>query len=115
MPVQPLSPADLYRACDPAGFTFETTADLADHDEPIGQDRAVEAIRFAIGMRHRGFNLFALGPDGTGRRSMLLQYLGQAAAEQPVPDDWCYVNNFAESYKPRAIRLPSGRGQPFKK
>jgi lon-related putative ATP-dependent protease len=115
MPVSPLSPADLYRACDAAGLPFETTADLPDHDEPIGQDRAVEAIRFAIGMRHRGFNLFALGPEGTGRRSLLLQYLAQAAAEQPVPDDWCYVNNFTESYKPRALKLPAGRGQPFKK
>ncbi|HLO78598.1 MAG TPA: hypothetical protein VK196_19255, partial [Magnetospirillum sp.] len=65
---QPLAPEQLYRVCDPAGLPFATTAELPDSEEPIGQDRAVEAIRFAIGMRHRGFNLFALGPEGTGRR-----------------------------------------------
>jgi predicted ATP-dependent protease len=111
----PLPAAQLYRVCDPAALPFETTAELPDYDEPIGQERAVEAIRFAIGMRHRGFNLFALGPEGTGRRSLILQYLAQAAADQPVPDDWVYVNNFAESHKPRALRLPPGRALPLKK
>lgn len=111
----PLPPEALYKSCDTSALPFETTAELPDSDEPVGQDRAVEAIRFAIGMRHKGFNLFALGPEGTGRRSLVMQFLAQAAAGQPVPDDWVYVNNFAESHKPRAIRLPAGRAAQFKK
>ncbi|NFV81146.1 AAA family ATPase [Magnetospirillum aberrantis] len=112
---QPLAPHQLYRVCDPDSLSFTTTAELADSDAPIGQDRAVEAIRFAIGMRHRGFNLFALGPEGTGRRSLVMQYLTQAAARQPVPDDWVYVHDFGDGHRPRVLRLPAGRAQPFKK
>ena len=114
-PPGPLAPDQLYRACDPADLAFFTTDDLTEHDEAIGQDRAVEAIRFAIGMRHRGFNLFALGEEGTGRRTLILQTLRDAAALRPVPDDWVYVDNFAESAKPRALRLPPGRGKALEK
>jgi len=110
-----LPPELLHRACDPGLLPFATTADLPGADEPLGQDRAVEAIRFAIGMRHRGFNLFALGPEGTGRRSLVMQFLSQAAAGRPVPDDWVYVNDFADGHKPRALRLPQGRAAGFKK
>jgi lon-related putative ATP-dependent protease len=115
MPPSSLPTSSLYRACDPDDLPFASTAELPDFDEPVGQERAVEAIRFAIGMRHRGFNLFALGSEGTGRRSLVMQSLGQAAADQPVPDDWIYVNNFAESHKARAIRLPAGRAGRFKR
>lgn len=111
----PLAVEQLYRVCDPAVLPFATTAELPDSEEPIGQDRAVEAIRFAIGMRHRGFNLFALGPEGTGRRSLVMQYLTQAAARQPVPDDWVYVHDFGDGHRPRALSLPAGRAQHFKK
>lgn len=109
-----LAPELLYRVCDPEQFAFATTADLADTVDPVGQDRAVEAIRFAIGMRHHGFNLFALGLEGTGRRSLVVQYLTQAAAGRALPDDWAYVHNFSEAHRPRALRLPPGRAQGLK-
>ncbi|HTH15153.1 MAG TPA: ATP-binding protein [Magnetospirillum sp.] len=111
----PLAPDQLYRVCDPDRLPFATTAELPDSEEPVGQDRAVESIRFAIGMRHRGFNLFALGPEGTGRRSLVMQYLTQAAARQPVPDDWVYVHDFGDGHRPRAVRLPAGRAAGLKK
>jgi lon-related putative ATP-dependent protease len=111
----PLPPERLRRVCDPASLPFASTAELSDGDQPIGQDRAVESIRFGIGMRHRSFNMFALGPEGTGRRSLVMQFLGQAAADRPVPDDWVYVNNFADSHKPCALRLPAGRAAGLKK
>jgi len=110
-PPPPLEVARLYRHCDPQSLPFTTTGDLAGQEESIGQDRAVEAVRFAIGMRHRGFNLFALGAEGTGRRNLILRHLRQAAEAQPIPDDWVYVENFADATKPRALRLPAGRGK----
>jgi len=34
---------------------------------------------------------------------------------EPVPDDWCYVDNFDEQHRPRALRLPAGRAVEFRK
>jgi lon-related putative ATP-dependent protease len=112
---KPLPPAALRRCCDAAEFPFESTAELAELDHVIGQDRADEAIRFSIGIKRPGFNLFALGPSGVGKEHLVRQALETRAAREPVPDDWCYVNNFAEAHKPAALRLPSGRALPFRR
>ncbi|MCB2102554.1 MAG: AAA family ATPase [Rhodobacterales bacterium] len=111
---KPLDPAQLRTVCDPDQFTFETTADLPANEDVVGQDRAVEAIRFAIGMRHKGYNLFAMGPEGTGKSSLVRRFLEQRACDDPVPDDWCYVHNFDEPHRPRALRLPPGRGRALR-
>lgn len=83
----PLPTESLRRPCNPEQFQFTTTADLPDLDDIIGQERAVEAIRFGIGIQHDGFNLFALGPNGTGKFTAVRQYLQQKAVQQPAPDD----------------------------
>lgn len=57
-----LAPADLFRPCVPATLGFRTTDELPDSPITLGQDRAVSAIQFGIGIRHSGYNLFALGP-----------------------------------------------------
>lgn len=109
---KPLPPHKLYRKCDPASFDFETTDELEELSlgEIVGQERAVDAILFGIGIRREGYNLFALGPSGTGKRTTITQFLDQQAAMEPVPPDWCYVNNFAQPHKPRALKLPPGQG-----
>ena len=113
--VQPLEATALYQRCDPAQFTFDTTADLQDLVEVIGQERAVEAVRFGIGIRRDGFNLFALGPEGTGKYAVVRHYLERQAATQPPPSDWCYVYNFVEAHKPGAVRLPPGGGAKLRR
>ncbi|MEJ2185999.1 MAG: ATP-binding protein [Gemmatimonadota bacterium] len=111
MAIEELNVEALYNACDPASFDFETTAELESLDEIIGQPRAVEAIRFGVDIHREGYNIFVLGPPGTGKRSLIWQYLEGRAPEQPSPDDWCYVNNFEEPDRPLALRLPAGRGR----
>lgn len=106
---QPLDASALRQTCDPQQFQFSSTADLPDLDDIIGQERAIAAIRFGIGIQHDGFNLFALGPNGTGKFTAVQQYLQQKAADNATPDDWCYIFNFEQPHKPRALRLPSGR------
>ncbi len=113
--VRPLEAAALYQRCDPMQFSFETTADLEDLAGVIGQARAVEAVRFGIGISRQGYNLFALGPEGTGKYSVVRRYLERQAVDQPPPSDWCYVNNFAEAYKPRALQLPAGGGSRLRR
>jgi lon-related putative ATP-dependent protease len=110
---QPLPPERLYTACDPKDFDFLTTEELADVGVVVGQERALEAIRFGLGIAREGFNVFALGPTGLGKISTVKEIVAREAEGRPVPDDWCYVHNFDEPSKPLALRLPAGRGRAF--
>ncbi len=112
--IEPLKPQALYTPCPDAALDFETTQDLKPLDGVIGQARALESIRFAIGMRHEGYNLFAFGPEGTGKSSTVMRFLSHEAESQPPPLDWCYVNNFEEPHKPRALSLPAGKACPLR-
>jgi predicted ATP-dependent protease len=108
--VRPLSASTLCRRCDPATLGFETTADLTDVPGIIGQERAEEAVRFAIGIRRYGYNLYALGTSGMGKHGFVRAFLERRAASEAAPSDWCYVHNFSDPRRPRALRLPPGRG-----
>jgi len=109
-PGRPLPPALLYRPCDPAGLPFELVGELDDLLEPIGQDRAVEAVEFAVAMRRKGYNVYALGASGTGKHTIVHDLLKHRAESSPTPPDWCYVNNFTDPQKPHRLQLPPGRG-----
>lgn len=98
----------LFTPCDISQFDFESTAELNEFDEIIGQDRAVSAIQFGMGIRHEGFNLFAIGPNGTGRFTAVHQFLTSRAPSEPTPADWCYVHNFDQPHAPNALQLPPG-------
>jgi lon-related putative ATP-dependent protease len=108
--IKELDTEALYQCCDPEQFEFETTADLEDLAEVVGQSRAVEALQFGIGIQREGYNIFALGPVGTGKRSLVRQFFQKQASVEPIPSDWCYVHNFEQPHKPRALRLPAGKG-----
>ncbi|MDH3235321.1 MAG: AAA family ATPase [Alphaproteobacteria bacterium] len=104
-----LSAEALRRVCDPATIPFATTREAEPLKTVVGQDRAVAAVEFGIGIRREGYNLFALGPPGTGKHTLVHDYLTRAAAEEPTPPDYVYVNNFDDPHKPRALKLPAGR------
>lgn len=113
--IKALKPGSLYHSCDPNQFTFETTNDLEDLHEIIGQPRAVEAVQFGIGIDREGYNIFAFGSSGIGKHTLVQQFLKEQAASRPTPPDWCYVCNFEDPQKPRALSLPPGRGIQLKK
>ena len=110
MPVPGLEPSALCQRCDPNQFKFETTEELEHLGDFIGQPRAVEAMKFGVGIRQKGYNIFALGPEGIGKGNLVLKTFEAAAANGPVPFEWCYVHNFELPGTPRALQLPSGRG-----
>jgi lon-related putative ATP-dependent protease len=107
---RPLPAALLCHRCVAADLPFALTSELEEAPGLIGQERAVEAISLAMRMRRKGYNVYALGPSGTGRHSHIEALLRTQAESEPTPPDWCYVNNFADPQKPRRLRLPSGRG-----
>src|SRR5262249_2234449 len=109
-PGRPLAPALLYRPCDIAELPFEQAEELEDLLEPIGQDRAVEAVEFAVAMRPKGYNVYALGASGTGKHTLVRDLLRHKGESASAPPDWCYVNNFSDPQKPHCLQLPPGRG-----
>jgi lon-related putative ATP-dependent protease len=113
-PIPSLDAQFLLRRCDTALLDFETTAELTDSADVVGQSRALDAVSFGIDIKQPGFNLFVLGEPGSGRHAAVRRLLEAKAAGEPAPSDWCYVNNFADPNKPRLLRLPSGRGGQFR-
>ena len=108
----PLS--ELHRRCNLADFNFESTADLEPLEVVVGQDRAVKAVSFGIDIQSPGYHMYALGPSGTGKTTTIKKFLERKCIDQPIPDDWLYVNNFENPDKPCALRLPAGKGCEFK-
>jgi lon-related putative ATP-dependent protease len=111
---RPLPTALLYRRCNPTELPFELVSELEEPSGPIGQDRAVDAVEFAVHIRHKGYNIYALGPSGTGKHTTIEDLLQRQAESAPTPCDWCYVNNFTDPSKPRLLQLPSGRASALR-
>jgi lon-related putative ATP-dependent protease len=112
--IKPLDLSQLYDACDPSLFTFETTNELEPLEHPVGQERAIEAVEFSANIDQDGYNLYAMGPSGSGKHSVIMNYLEKKSQSEASPSDWCYVNNFKDSRKPIAIELPFGQASVFK-
>jgi DNA replication protein DnaC len=72
-----LSADALYQCCDLDQLGFETTAELEPLDQPLGQDRALEAIEFGIDIEQQGFNLFVVGDPGIGKQRLVRQILSR--------------------------------------
>jgi lon-related putative ATP-dependent protease len=111
MDITPLPPEKLYHHCDLSAFGFASTSELTPELSALGQDRAMDAIRFAIGLQHPGYNLFVSGSTGVGRRELVSRTIhAQADAGEP-PQDWLYVHNFERRHEPRMLCLPQGQGR----
>jgi len=110
---EPLPAALLHRRSTPEELPFKLSSELADAPAMIGQDRAAEAVEFALRIRRKGYNVYALGPPGTGRHSLVQELLRRRAAAESTAPDLCYVNNFADPQRPRQLDLPAGQGAGF--
>ncbi len=113
-PVSELAPADLRHTCDIERLTFETTAELPFTKKIVGQPRGTRSIEFGIEIDSPGFNIYVMGPTGTGRTTTIGHFLQEKAATGPIPSDWVFVQNFQDQRRPRAISLPPGKGTQFR-
>lgn len=105
-----LNSTQLRRTFDSPELKFKTSADITPSSTIIGQPRGVMAIEFGIEMQSPGYNIFVLGESGTGRTTTIQKYIEGRIADQPVPNDWIYVNNFQSPHSPFALELPAGEG-----
>lgn len=101
---------------DPESLPFDTTADLERPEVGvIGQERAIDAIQFGMGMKEGGYNIFIAGPPRAGLTYIAKTFIEKQAKKEPTPPDWCYIYNFKEPDKPKSLKLSKGRGKEFKK
>ncbi|ABV36789.1 putative ATP-dependent protease La-relatedprotein [Shewanella sediminis HAW-EB3] len=117
--VSPLSSDQLYRTSELSDLApeFKSTKNLSPINEIVGQERAQQAVEFAMSMKDKGYNIYAIGRNGLGKRTMVLRYLNR---HEPNGNghtlyDWCYVINFDEARTPKVLKLPAGTGMELKK
>ena len=94
----------------PAAFAFASTTEVEPLDGAIGQPRALRALEFALGVETGGYNVYAAGPVGTGKRTTIARHLADYASRRETPGDWVYLFDFEDEQRPRAVRLPPSRG-----
>ena len=110
---RPLTPAEVRLRFDAERLSFVDTSRLPEPDQLTGQELAVEAIDFAFGVDSGDFHLFAAGPPGVGRATIVRSMAARAARRRPVPQDFCCIHNFDEPVRPLMIGLPAGSGRVF--
>ncbi|NLV73769.1 MAG: AAA family ATPase [Chloroflexi bacterium] len=106
-----LTPQQLRPRTNLDALAFGNTSEIEPLDRIIGQDRAIQAIDFGIDIDSAGYNIFAVGPAGSGRTTVVRQFLEQRASLRPAPQDWCYVNNFRDARYPQALALLCGESK----
>lgn len=111
--IRELTPKELRLRFDPKQLGINTIEDLEPLEGIIGQKRAVSALRFGLEIEKKGFNIYVAGPPGIGKMTAVQAFLEELASEKEKPSDWCYVNNFEDSYQPKVCRLPAGMGRQF--
>jgi len=109
-----LKPSQLKRSFDIDTLGIKDTENLDHLTGIIGQERAVKALQFGLHIKGIGYNTYVAGSPGIGKMTSVKSYIEKLAREKEVPNDWCYVNNFADSYNPNAIHLPAGKGNELK-
>jgi predicted ATP-dependent protease len=93
---------------------LEQMARASDDAELFGQQRAIDAIKLAIGIDAPGYNLYVCGLRTKAERELVMRHLRAQAAAMPTPGDWVYVNNFRNPRNPVAIYLKPGQGRELR-
>lgn len=104
----------LKNGCTADKFSFQTTAELEPLEGIIGQERAEKAFDFGLAVKLKGYNIYMSGPFGTGKTTYARMSTEKMAAKEPIPNDWCYVYNFQDPKRPKALAFAPGTGKLFK-
>lgn len=108
-------PADALRWRCPARDLPESTEVLSELPGVVGQDSAVEALRFGLECQAPGQNVFVRGLTGTGRMTLVHELLDKLKPNACARKAYGYVHNFSEPDRPRLITLASSEARRFKR
>ena len=92
--VKELKYTDLRNDFDSSTLDFKDTSEIEPFNGIIGQERALEAIKSAMQIPQKGFNLYVSGNVGIGKTSYALSVVNKLSQKEPVPKDYCYIHNF---------------------
>ncbi len=98
----------------PPKINFSTIKELSFKTEIVGQQKAIEAIKLSLGIRHPHYNLFVSGLPGTGRTTSVRHILSKMKKKTKLYDR-CYVYNFSNPDIPTLLTFKAGEGKKFKK
>ena len=106
--------AELRWRCDDAWVEkFGSTADVTPLEGVIGQEDAIEALRFGLEIHAPGQNVFVRGLSGTGRLTLLKRLLLEVRLACPLALDRSYVHDFDRPHAPKLLSMPRGRARAF--
>lgn len=108
-----VTPEDLRWACPPDWVGAASTADLEPLHGLVGQDDAIDSLRFGLETRAPGQHIYVRGLTGTGRADLVRRLLDEVSPTCELADDRCYVRNFTRPDRPSLISVPRGRGKVF--
>lgn len=81
----------------------------------IGQERAMQAIEMALSIPSKGYNVFATGPTGTGKRSAILHILKNLPPRPEALQDIAAVHNPSQEDSPRILYFPKGQAEQYRR
>lgn len=118
---QYLTPEQLTLHISAQQFNFADTSALltagsksAQNEAWVAQSEAKKAAEFGLNMQQAGFNLLALGELGTGRTTLMLSAMHEAAIKQAAPTDLIALYQFNNNGKPLFLKLSAGVGTQLK-
>lgn len=114
MPIKPLKPSELRWTCPEDIFQLDKNGKVVTSNKIVGQDRAVKAVKLGLEIENSGYNMFVTGVSGSGRETTVKRILDQIDITTDDLTDLCYVYNFEDSTRPRALAFPAGEGEKFK-
>ena len=112
--IKELKSVNLNNTFNVDSLQFTTTDEIEPFNGIIGQERALEAIKSAMQIPQKGFNLYIAGTLGIGKTAYALSVVNSLSEKLPVPQDYCYINNFENPNEPVAVCLAPGEGMEFK-
>ncbi|NOT14815.1 MAG: AAA family ATPase [Methylotenera sp.] len=116
-----LTAQQLTQSINPDAFNFSDTSELigdaihhAQTPAWVAQAEAKKSAEFGLNMRHAGFNLLALGEPGSGRTTLMLSMMHEAAQKHDTANDLVALYQFDANGKPLFLKLPAGAGTQLK-
>ena len=79
-----LSYRDLKMVCNQNMFHFDTTEELQQINDGIGQERGIKALQFGINVDVKGYNIYMEGPSGVGKTMYAKNYLDRISSKKSI-------------------------------